>query len=209
MGYPVRIIAAFGGVFLWTVQAQGELQPQAAPAEPRAAEPSGTPGNVASPPAAPAARVAAPAALLPKPSADELDVVDAHWMALTMWGEARAHGEAGMRAVGHVIHNRQRSGGGKGFVTDTVSKAYQFSCWNEGDPNREAMLNIHALRPGSADEISWRTAKRVAQEILSGRSHDVTGGAKFYHTTDVAPAWSRGLQPIQVIENHLFFRSAR
>ena len=41
---------------------------------------------------------------------DDIDVVDAHWMALTMWGEARREGEAGMRAVGHVIENRRRAG---------------------------------------------------------------------------------------------------
>jgi spore germination cell wall hydrolase CwlJ-like protein len=69
------------------------------------------------------------------------------------------------------------------------------------------MLDIASLRPGSADEQSWRIAKRVAREILAGRSTDITGGAKFYHTTGVSPAWSRGLEPDQVIGNHLFFRS--
>jgi hypothetical protein len=42
--------------------------------------------------------------------AEDIDVVDAHWMALTMWGEARNGGEAAMRAVGHVIDNRRRAG---------------------------------------------------------------------------------------------------
>jgi spore germination cell wall hydrolase CwlJ-like protein len=50
-----------------------------------------------------------PAEAEPLPVSDEdIDVVDAHWMALTMWGEARGQGEEGMRAVGHVIANRWR-----------------------------------------------------------------------------------------------------
>ena len=57
------------------------------------------------------ARVEAPAAPAEEAApAAEIDVVDAHWMALTMWGEARSGGEAAMRAVGHVIDNRRRSG---------------------------------------------------------------------------------------------------
>jgi spore germination cell wall hydrolase CwlJ-like protein len=139
----------------------------------------------------------------------EIDVVDARWMALTMWGEARGGGEAAMRAVGHVIDNRRRAGLQSRYVTDTVSEAFQFSCWNAGDPNREAMMNVDSLRPDSEDHLMWLTAKRVAEEILSGRSEDPTGGALFYHTTAVSPRWSIGMMPTRQIGSHLFFRAAR
>jgi spore germination cell wall hydrolase CwlJ-like protein len=142
-------------------------------------------------------------------AADDIDVVDAHWMALTMWGEARGQSEEGMRAVGHVIHNRWLAKRHGAHVTDTVSAAWQFSCWNEGDPNRAAMLNIEALPEHSEDHRLWVAAKRIAGEILSGRSVDPTGGALFYHTDAVQPAWSRGVPPVTQIANHLFFRAAR
>ena len=141
--------------------------------------------------------------------AEEIDVVDAHWMALTMWGEARNGGEAAMRAVGHVIDNRKRAGTHGRYATETVSAAWQFSCWNRGDPNHSAMMNIDKLRPDSEDHLMWVTAKRVAAEILSGASADPTGGALFYHTAAVSPRWSAGLAPIRVIGGHLFFRTAR
>jgi spore germination cell wall hydrolase CwlJ-like protein len=140
---------------------------------------------------------------------DDIDVVDAHWMALTMWGEARSQGEEGMRAVGHVIHNRWLAKRHGAYVTDTVSAAWQFSCWNEGDPNRTAMLNIEALPTHGEDYRLWLAAKRVAGEILAGRSADPTGGALFYHTDAVQPAWSRGVAPVTQIGSHLFFRAAR
>src|SRR5687767_13079025 len=155
---------------------------------------------------APVAGESAPAAPV---VADEIDVVDAHWMALTMWGEARNGGEAAMRAVGHVIDNRRRSGAHGTYATETVSEAWQFSCWNRNDPNYAAMLNVDALRPDSEDRRMWLAAKRVAEEILSGRSADPTGGALFYHTAAVSPRWSAGLTPVQVIGGHLFFRTAR
>jgi spore germination cell wall hydrolase CwlJ-like protein len=140
---------------------------------------------------------------------EEIDVVDAHWMALTMWGEARSGGEEAMRAVGHVIDNRRRSGAHGAYATETVSEAWQFSCWNKGDPNYAAMLDVDSLPPDSEDQLMWLTAKRVAEEILSGRSADPTGGALFYHTAAVSPRWSAGLTPVRVIGGHLFFRTAR
>ncbi|MEA3010724.1 MAG: hypothetical protein QOJ91_2416 [Sphingomonadales bacterium] len=156
--------------------------------------------------------VAEPEPLAPTAPAvadEEIDVVDAHWMALTMWGEARNGGEPAMRAVGHVIDNRRRSGSHGAFATETVSEAWQFSAWNKNDPNYSAMMNIDTLRPGSEDEREWIAAKRVAGEILSGRSADPTGGALFYHTAAVSPRWSSGLTPVRVIGGHLFFTSAR
>lgn len=164
--------------------------------------------SASSPPAA--AEPPAPARQPPPAAeADEFDVVDAHWMALTMWGEARGQGEEAMRAVGHVIHNRWQSARRGAFVTDTVSEAYQFSCWNEGDPNRAAMLNIHALPRASAEYRLWQAARRLAAEILAGRSADPTGGALFYHSKAVRPRWSQGVPPVAEIGGHLFFRRAR
>ena len=154
--------------------------------------------------------VAAPqrAAAAPIAAAD-LDVVDAHWMALTMWGEARGSGEEGMRAVGHVIVNRRNSGRHGPFATDTVSEAWQFSCWNSDDPNRAAIENVPSLGEESRDYRMWRAARRIADEILAGQSEDPTGGALFYHTVAVAPHWSRGIPPTRRIGDHLFFLAAR
>ena len=126
-----------------------------------------------------------------------------------MWGEARSGGEAAMRAVGHVIDNRRRSGAHGTYATETVSEAWQFSCWNKGDPNYTAMQGVDSLRPGSGDQLMWLAARRVAEEILAGRSADPTGGALFYHTAAVSPRWSAGLIPDRVIGGHLFFRTAR
>lgn len=198
--------AGIGGLAVVGAHAQGGAEVSVRPA-PSAPAPTTTTlswsawsqGLAAGAPARPAAaaEIAAP----------DLDVVDAHWMALTMWGEARGSGDEGMRAVGHVIDNRRRAGGR--YVTDTVSEAYQFSCWNAGDPNLRAMQTIDDLPRASEGYQAWQAARRIADEILAGRSEDPTGGALFYHATYVAPRWSRGVAPVARIGNHLFFLRAR
>lgn len=189
-------------------QGEGESRPQSPPAQPERADwgewtrplQPHVERAEAEAPTAPAAEVV---------PAEEIDVVDAHWMALTMWGEARNGGEPAMRAVGHVIDNRRRSGAHGTYATETVSEAWQFSAWNRNDPNYSAMTNIDRLRPDSEDHRMWVAAKRIAEEILSGASADPTGGALFYHTAAVSPRWSAGLIPDRVIGGHLFFRTAR
>jgi spore germination cell wall hydrolase CwlJ-like protein len=209
--------AALGGLLVFAAQAR-EGEGEAAPAKPAAVtaatdwsewtrplQPTG-----ANPPSRRSAAAPAEAAEVdPTPISDEdYDVVDAHWMALTMWGEARNQGELGMRGVAHVIANRRHAKTHGTYVTDTVSAAWQFSCWNKNDPNRALMLAIEDVTEGTAAHRQWLAAKRIAAEVLAGRSADPTGGALFYHTTAVQPAWSRGVAPVTQIGDHLFFRTA-
>jgi spore germination cell wall hydrolase CwlJ-like protein len=208
--------AAICGVLVLAAQAREGAGPAAPPPPPAVAaagpdwsewtRPLQPPGT--NPSTRPAAAASAGEAEAQPISEDEIDVVDAHWMALTMWGEARSQGELGMRAVGHVIANRRRAKTHGTYVTDTVSAAWQFSCWNKNDPNRALMLAIDDLPEGGAAHRQWLAAKRIAAEVLAGRSVDPTGGALFYHTTAVQPAWSRGVTPVTQIGDHLFFRTA-
>lgn len=203
-------IGGIAGLLVAGAQAHGERSGDARAAQDMAA-PLAARSDWTRPLAAPGA---VPAPTSPNAAPDvpatvpELDVVDAHWLALTMWGEARGQGEEAMRAVGHVIDNRRRTGAHGSYVTDTVSEAWQFSCWNEGDPNRQAMLDVLSL-PEGRERRMWVSARRMADEILAGQSADPTGGALFYHSTAVSPVWSRGLVPVRRIGSHLFFRSAR
>lgn len=199
-------IGAIGGLLIYGAQ-PGEQA--ASPAVASAPEPPLDWSSFAEGFGGPAAREIAQRIDDEPEAAAELDVVDAHWMALTMWGEARGDGEAGMRAVGHVIDNRRRAKRQGAYVTDTVSEAWQFSCWNPGDPNRAAMLEVDALPRDGRDYRLWLAARRIADEILAGRSADPTGGALFYHVEGLSPDWSAGLTPDRRIGRHVFFHTAR
>lgn len=141
-----------------------------------------------------------------QPSVDQ-DAMKA--LALTMWGEARNQGQAGMRAVGHVIKNRAESNHPRVFGgTDIEDVAYapkQFSAWNKGDPNREMMLNIDELQQGDPGYDEWQEAQQIATNILTGKDRDNTDGSLYYHTKAVNPAWARKIDPVKAIGDHLFY----
>lgn len=63
--------------------------------------------------------------------------------AKTIWAEARGEPLEGQIAVANVILNRARQGGWWGDdVVKVCRKPKQFSCWNNGDPNRAKMNGL-------------------------------------------------------------------
>lgn len=129
-------------------------------------------------------------------------------LALTMWGEARGDGPQAMRAVGHVIMNRIKSKRNFGnTVKQVVWKRKAFSCWNKGDPNREAMKKIAKLPDDNLNKVRWEQAKKIAKEILSGNDKDITNGGLFYHTKAINPYWVDPDAPVVAdIANHVFYK---
>jgi len=163
---------------------------------------------------------------LPTPPTDqEIDV-----MARTLWGEARGEPYTGIVAVAWVILNRARADvGGDGKpdwwgegILGVCCKPWQFSCWNENDPNRAKML---ALKEGdwTFDRMRF-VARQTAQLAFDGdtgerdaaggeraRRHvDPTDGAVAYLTSKLLatapPKWALGRTPCCTIGAHAFFK---
>ncbi len=156
---------------------------------------------------------------------------DLNVLAQTIWGEARQEGTKGMIAVGNVIKNRAEANKkmfGQG-IRGVALKPKQFSCWNEGDPNREKLKNILqydklvSLRKSPTGEPfnewfqkfkntgeyleykSYLKAKEIAKQILAGSLPDPTKGAVYYHTLDVKPIWRTKLDQVAQYGNHVFY----
>ena len=120
------------------------------------------------------------------------------YMARTVYGEARGEGEKGMQAVANVIMNRVKKGGWYGAsIKDVCLKPYQFSCWNEGDPNREKILN--------ATPAQLKTARRISEAVINGTLPDITGGATNYHAKSVKPYWAASMTKTATIGSHIFY----
>lgn len=102
--------------------------------------------------------------------------------------------------VNRVRRARERGGYWWGDTLGGVcQKPWQFSCWNEGDPNREKIL---AVTPKNR---SFQSCIRIARRAAAGAIDDPTGGSTHYHAKYVNPPWARRKAPSAEIGRHLFY----
>ena len=101
---------------------------------------------------------------------------------ITVWREARSEGEEGMCGVYRVIQNRAAASPRSGWPPDPEKvclQSFQFSCWNDRDPQRN-------LYPVSNDP---QYALAVAISLQPGL--DPTGGATAYYDDSIpTPSWA-------------------
>ena len=120
-------------------------------------------------------------------------------MARTVWGEARGQGQDGMRAVAHVILNRVKDRRWPDRIGAVCKQKWQFSCWNENDPNRVKLLTAEPTRE------SFRAAIRACLDAIDGE--DITRGADHYFADSIkAPMWALEMEQVAAIGHHLFFK---
>lgn len=120
-------------------------------------------------------------------------------LARTIYGEARGESTAGKKAVACVIMNRYKSKkwfAGK-TIAETCKKPWQFSCWNQNDPNCKKIENATKYELGECYDI--------AEKFISGEYQDFLCGACHYHTLNVLPSWAEGKKADFHIGNHLFY----
>lgn len=128
-------------------------------------------------------------------------------LARTIYGEARGEPVRGKEAVAAVVMNRvaramERGGWWWGAtVAEVCRRPWQFSCWNEGDPNRAKIERADERDPNFAICV------RIARRAVAGALADPTLGATHYHVQGVAPPWAAGREPSAVIGRHRFFNN--
>jgi spore germination cell wall hydrolase CwlJ-like protein len=122
-------------------------------------------------------------------------------LAEAVYFEARSEPEEGQAAVAQVVLNRVQSGLYPASICGVVYQnrhrhlACQFTFACEGK----------ALR--ITDQSSWESARRVAANVLEGRTYLAEVGAStHYHADYVRPSWSRRLKKMDVIGRHIFYR---
>lgn len=130
-------------------------------------------------------------------------------LARTLWGESRNQPFEGQVAVAYVIitrsEERQQS------ITDICLAPFQFSCWNQNDPNRNLLL--HA----SFDNPYFMVSFGIAALVITRRLENPAPGANHYFTVkppvstigvalNWPPAWAKGMQLVKVIGAHEFLK---
>jgi spore germination cell wall hydrolase CwlJ-like protein len=140
----------------------------------------------------------------------EAERTERNILALTIWGEARGEAVEGRIAVACVIHNRLIDGRWAHGYAAVCQQPYQFSCWNESDPNRAKLLVLltELERYGSAGpvlgECLWIADGMIAGKILPRVKH-----ATHYHTKAIVPNWAHGAEVVATIGSHLFYEGVK
>lgn len=128
-------------------------------------------------------------------------------MARTVWGEARGESHAGRVAVAETILNRVKDKRWPDTIAQVCRQHKQFSCWNEGDPNRAKMEALSL--PGSpvtAKSAQFLNAYRACLDALES-DKDATQGANHYFATWIKmPWWAKKMTQTIKVGVHRFFR---
>jgi len=128
-------------------------------------------------------------------------LTDKELLTLCIYGEARGEPPVGKLAVAHVILNRAANPCWWGdSVKSVILKHRQFSCFNEDDVNRSAMLLM--AKTGMYDPACLA----VALLAIEGHTTDPTKGATHYHAIGIAPAWSAKMKRTAKINRHVFYQ---
>ena len=124
---------------------------------------------------------------------------------ITVWREARNQGAAGMEAVTWVIYNRAASGPWPSNPEKVCLQAYQFSCWNTHDPQRDLWPEVGDKEYVLAADLWFQMKEKIAQGAA-----DPTGGATFYcnPATCHSPFENSTYVCTAVIGSHHFYKHA-
>jgi N-acetylmuramoyl-L-alanine amidase len=114
-------------------------------------------------------------------------------VAEAIYHEARGTSDLSQEAVAHVIVNRAESEDFPDDVCDVVKDGCQFSY--ECDGKSEAMTE-----PEAREE-----AIVTAESVLDGETSDPTGGALYYHNSQVRPGWADDFRRTAKIDDHTFY----
>lgn len=117
--------------------------------------------------------------------------------ALCLWREARGEPIEGRRAIWCVLLNRLKNGGWGNTLLKVVTARWQFSAFNQGDPNS-------TIFPSVEDPRWWECLEIVTEE----NPIDITSGACFYFNPEICrPQWASRMIMTATIGHHQFYRS--
>jgi spore germination cell wall hydrolase CwlJ-like protein len=122
-------------------------------------------------------------------------------LALNVYWEARGRPLKSQQAVAFTALNRMVHPDFPDTVCGVIKDggeetlhACQFSWWCDGESDEP--------EEGEA----WCQSLSVARDALAGRSRDPTGGALYFHLSEVSPEWAKKLQRTTRIGKHVYYK---
>ena len=142
-----------------------------------------------------------------------LKLSGAQILALTIYGEARGESTEGKIAVGSVILERvdHRDWDGK-TIPEVCFKPYQFSCYNEHDPNYPKLLHIAERWDAElAASSSLNDCFSIALGLINGhipRTPEIEASHCCQYSTAKGADnvhWDDKMKVVAKIGSHIFF----
>ena len=133
---------------------------------------------------------------------------------MCVFGEARGGSYELQKAVANVIRNRaivlcerKRAASLLDAIKYVVLAKWQFSCFNDNDPNKSKLIvPLQWERP----EV-WESCLEAVRTVFVSNASDNTEGATHYFVASmkVVPIWTDGATLTVVIDNTKFFRGVK
>ncbi len=116
-------------------------------------------------------------------------------LAQTAYGEERSGGWNRMQGVCNVVMNRTKHPArfGEGVI-GVCTKAEQFDCWNQDDPN---LVKIQEV---TTEDRMFQEAMTLARLAVDGVLPDITNGADAYYDDSIpAPYWTKAEGAVETL----------
>ena len=117
-------------------------------------------------------------------------------LATAVYFEARGESLEGQLAVAHVIMNRATSGRYPSDWCGVVKQPAQFSFVRHGE-----------FPYADTNSDAWKKAEAIAELAAANVVPSISPDVLWYHADYVAPSWRHGLQEVQQIGAHIFYRA--
>ena len=117
---------------------------------------------------------------------------------------------AGKVAVANVVLNRQYSELFPNNVCDVIYQSKTRINWKGNEVPIRNQCQFSWYCDGKPDvpkdSDTWLTSVWIADLVLTGKYPDITEGSLWYHADFVEPYWSKQLEHVVTIDNHLFYK---
>ena len=138
-----------------------------------------------------------------KPKSQYINPLDKFILARIIFAEAAGESHLGRIAVGCVIRNRVKSSRWPDTYKEVILQPHQFS--GVGSFLWDRFIQNKLLTPEQR-RIKLECFK-IAEDIITGRQPDITGGATHYYNPRLAsPSWAKKMKITRRIGNHIFLK---
>jgi len=140
-----------------------------------------------------------------KTKVSDIQISETNCLYMTIWGEGRSESDLGKELIATVILNRVDSPKYPNTICGVVKQPWQFSMWNENDPN--LLKAKKAFTPNGEYSDAVKDSIRIGMKTLEKNRKErlVPNDVLHYHAHHVNPFWASPKHKIEQVGNHVFY----